>query len=112
MGSTIVPLLVFAALVAAVWCAATHRSAFVVRIVDGRPEAVRGKVTSAFLGEIADVCRRHAVASGTIRGVVRQGRIALSFSRGFPAGCQQQLRNVWTAQGWSALTKTTTGCRL
>jgi Protein of unknown function (DUF3634) len=97
----LVPLLLFSAVAVAVWWAATQRSAFVVRLVDGSPRAVRGKVTSAFLGEIGDVCRRHAVASGTIRGVVRQGRIALSFSGSFPPGCRQQLRNVWSAQGWS-----------
>ncbi len=101
MENVVAPLLLIAAVVAVLWWATTQRSAFVVRLVDGRPRAVRGKVTSAFLGEIGDVCRRHAVVSGTIRGVVRQGRIALSFSGAFPPGCQQQLRNVWTAQGWS-----------
>jgi hypothetical protein len=101
--SVLVPLLLFAAVAAAVWWAATQRRVFVVRLVDGRPQAVRGKVTSAFLGEVADACRRHAVASGTIRGVARQGRIALTFSSNFPPSCRQQLRNVWTAQGWSAL---------
>jgi hypothetical protein len=99
--SILVPLLLVAAIGGAIWWATRSHSAFVVRLVEGRPQAVHGKVTAAFLAEIRDACRRHAVSSGTVRGVVRNGRIALSFSGGFPPGCQQQLRNVWIAQGWS-----------
>jgi hypothetical protein len=94
--------LLLAAVGGAIWAATRPRSAFLVRLVDGSPRAVRGKVTAAFLAEIRDVCRRHCVNSGAIRGVMRNGRIALSFSGPFPPGCQQQLRNTWVAQGWSA----------
>ena len=98
-------MLLIAVVGAVLWWATTQRSTFVVRLSGGQPRILRGKVTSAFLAEIGDVCRRHGIASGTIRGVIRNGRIALSFSRGFPSTCQQQLRNVWTAHGWSALAR-------
>jgi hypothetical protein len=96
-------LVTLAAIGAAIWWASKHRSVFVVRLTEGRPRAAQGRVTSNFLAEVADVCRRHGIASGTIRGLVRNGRIALSFSGNFPAECQQQLRNIWAVQGWSVV---------
>jgi hypothetical protein len=96
------PLLLIAVIGGAVWWATQPRSTFIVRLVEGKPHMTRGKVTAAFLAEVRDVCRRHAISSGTIRGVVRHGRIGLAFSGGFPRECQQQLRNVWNAGGWSA----------
>jgi hypothetical protein len=103
LNDALLLVLLIAVVGAALWWATTQRSTFVVRLVHGQPRILRGKVTAAFLAEIGDVCRRHGIASGTIRGVVRNDRIALSFSRGFPSTCQQQLRNAWTAQGWSVL---------
>jgi hypothetical protein len=76
--------------------------AFVVKIVSGVPRVTRGTVTRAFVAEIGEVCRRHGVRDGAVRGVVKNNRIKLEFSRGITAPCQQQLRNLWSLSGWSA----------
>jgi hypothetical protein len=78
-----------------VWRAVQPRSTFAVRIVDGAPMKVKGAVTCAFLEQIREVCTAHAVRRGKICGIIRGGRISLSFSRGIPASAQQQLRNLW-----------------
>jgi len=93
-------LLVFLAV--AVWIAVQPRCAFVVRISNGQPKAIRGKVTAAFLEQIRETCEQHGVRNGTIRGLIRGKRIMLGFSGGLPQAGQQQLRNWWANWGWSA----------
>jgi hypothetical protein len=78
-----------------VWSICRSRFTFEVRVKDGVPELVRGDVANSFLQEIAEVCTRHGVRDGVVRGVSRGERIALSFSGDLPAPCQQQLRNIW-----------------
>jgi hypothetical protein len=91
-----------AALVAwGLWSAFRPRPVFVVRIKDGVPRPAKGTVTQAFVHQIGETCRRHHVQQGVVRGVNQGRRIALSFSRGIPPACQQQLRNLWTLTGWS-----------
>jgi hypothetical protein len=84
----------------ALWLTFRHRYAFVVWVGPGGPRVVRGKVTPVFLQLIADVCVQNDVRCGIVRGVWRGRRIALSFSRTLPTGCQQQLRNLWALHGW------------
>src|SRR5947209_2996459 len=87
----------------ALWTAGQPRPDFVVRITDGAPRVARGKVTPAFLQEIGEVCNRHGVRRGEVRGVTAEGRrIGLSFSGSMPEPCRQQLRNLWNLSGWSA----------
>jgi Protein of unknown function (DUF3634) len=86
----------------ALWSAARPRDAFVVRIAAGVPRVARGTVTNAFVAQVGDVCRRHGVRDGAVRGVVKDGRIALAFSAGISAPARQQLRNLWSISGWSA----------
>jgi hypothetical protein len=62
---------------------------------DGVPELVQGTVTPGFLQDVAEVCTRHGVRRGTIRGAAHGNRISLSFSGDMPASCKQQLRNIW-----------------
>jgi hypothetical protein len=83
------------------WSVCRPRSAFVVRIKGGVPRVAEGKVTQAFVYQIREACSRHQVGHGVVRGVIKGGRIALSFSRGIPPTCRQQLRNLWTLTGWS-----------
>jgi hypothetical protein len=84
------------------WQACRPRSAFVIRIKAGVPRAVQGKVTREFLNEVGRACGRHQVRQGVVRGLVKDQRIALSFSGGIPEPCRQQLRNLWGVSGWSA----------
>jgi hypothetical protein len=85
-----------------VWSACQPRPIFVVRVQDGIPRVVRGKVTQAFLHQIGETCDRHGVTHGVVRGVANGSRIALTFSADIPAACRQQLRNIWNLSGWSA----------
>jgi hypothetical protein len=95
-------LLTLIVIVVALWFAMQPRCAFVVRINQGHPKAVRGKVTAAFLDQIRETCQQHGVENGTIRGLIHGKRIALNFSRNLPSSGQQQLRNWWANWGWSA----------
>jgi hypothetical protein len=84
------------------WSVCQPRCAFVVRIKDGKPKVAKGTVTQAFLHQIGELFSRHHVEQGVVRGVVKSGRIALTFSGGIPPACRQQLRNLWTLTGWTA----------
>jgi Protein of unknown function (DUF3634) len=83
------------------WSVYRPQSAFVVRIKGGVPRVAKGTVIQAFLHQIGETCGRHHVEQGVVRGVIKGRRIALSFSRGMPPTCRQQLRNLWTLTGWS-----------
>ena len=80
------------------WSLFQPRYRFVIRIEGGRPRIRKGKVTAAFLDHVADVCREHGIARGWIGGLPQDRRIALRFSRHFPPGSQQRLRNEWSAR--------------
>jgi hypothetical protein len=69
--------------------------AFEIRVSAGRPRVRRGKVTPAFLGTIADMCRRNRISDGWIRGHACGARTRLTFSGQFSDECRQQLRNDW-----------------
>jgi hypothetical protein len=80
-----------------VWAAVQPRYDWKIRIAGGRPLVRKGKVTAAFLSHVADVCRETGVSRGRIGGERRGRRVALRFSRDFPPGSQQRLRNEWLA---------------
>jgi Protein of unknown function (DUF3634) len=84
------------------WSAIRPNAIFVVRIDDGVPRVVRGQVTRAFAQEVGEVCRRHEIRRGEVRGRAEGHRIVLDFSRNIPNSCRQQLRNLWNLSGWSA----------
>ena len=104
MTGEIVALLLVVGGAVALWRFAKPPAMFVVRIRGGRPTATYGKVTDAFLAEVAELCRELSVSSGEIRGVSRGRRLGLWFSREIPAGCRQRLRNWWAMSGWSCRT--------
>ena len=58
------------------WQACQPRSIFVVRIDNGTPKAVRGVVTRAFLGAVADSCHHHGVVRGAVMGKAHGRQIA------------------------------------
>ena len=85
-----------------IWIACRPRAAFVVQIRNGVPRVTRGQITRAFVQEVGEVCQRHAVGHGEVRGVADGRRITLSFSGDLPEPCRQQLRNLWNLSGWSS----------
>jgi hypothetical protein len=92
--------IVFGAIVLAAaglsWGITTRRRVFVIRIREGVPVLVRGKVSPAFVAEVGDVVKRFDIRRGAIYGVPKRGKVGLGFSRSIPAKCHQALRNVWT----------------
>jgi uncharacterized protein DUF3634 len=82
-----------------IWTLLQTRYVFEIYINRGQPSLRKGKVTKAFLELVAEVCRDSGVLRGWIGGVRHGKRIALRFSRHFPPGPQQRLRNEWTLTG-------------
>jgi hypothetical protein len=93
-----------------IWWSARPKYSFVVQIVAGKPVCRRGKVTEAFLRDVAEVCEWSGVLTGSIYGTVvhmaggrgfntvQRTRVKLSFSSAIPEGCRQQLRNLSLVQ--------------
>jgi len=89
-------MIVVAGLVAwAIWSVIQPRYLFEIRVDEGQPRVRKGKVTAAFLKRVRAVCQESSVSHGWIRGLRLGRRVALRFSRHFPPGPQQQLRNEW-----------------
>ena len=95
MGELLVKALILGFTIWVIWALLQPRYVFVIRINRGQPSIRKGRVTSAFLGRVAAVCQEGGVARGWIGGVRQGRRIALRFSRQFPPGPQQRLRNEW-----------------
>ena len=95
MGEWIVKALVIGFVVWLTWTFLQPRYVFEIRIDRGHPSVRKGKVTSMFLSRVAVVCQESGVVRGWIGGVRHGRRIALRFSRQFPPGPQQRLRNEW-----------------
>jgi Protein of unknown function (DUF3634) len=106
LGTSLVSVFFELALVALVvwglWMACRPRATFVVQIREGVPRVTKGQMTRAFVHEVGEVCQRHAVRHGEVRGVADGRRIALTFSGNLPEPCRQQLRNIWNLSGWSS----------
>jgi hypothetical protein len=99
----VVQLALLALVIWGLWTALRPRPIFVVRIRDRIPRLASGKIAPGFLQEIGEVCGRHGVSRGEVRGVAAEGRrITLAFSGDVPEACRQQLRNLWNLSGWSA----------
>src|SRR4051812_6353100 len=75
---------------------------FVVRIVNGTPQAIDGKVTQSFLSRVQEVSAENAITCGTVSGCAQGQFIRLIFSKQFSEPAQQQLRNWWASFGWNA----------
>jgi hypothetical protein len=95
MGESFVAVLLLGFAGFVVWSALQPRYAFQIRIEAGRPLLRQGTVTKSFLGRVAAVCEEGGIVHGWIGGVRLRGRVALRFSREFPPGLQQRLRNEW-----------------
>jgi hypothetical protein len=82
-----------------VWMLLQPRYVFEIRVQNGKPVVRKGKVTAAFLAEVAAICRECGVSRGWVGGVMQGKRIALRFSHHFPRSAQQRLRNEWMLAG-------------
>lgn len=95
MGEWLAKALLIGVVVWIIWRFAQPQYVFVIRIKRGQPSIRKGRVTSEFLGQVTTVCQQERIVRGWIGGVRQGQRIALRFSRQFPAGPQQRLRNDW-----------------
>lgn len=80
-----------------IWNLLRPQFLFIIRIEAGVLRVTKGKLTVAFLDEIADACRQANVADGWIGGVQVGRRESLRFSKSIPPGLRQRLRNIWNA---------------
>jgi hypothetical protein len=85
--------------VAALAVVANRSRVFVIRIRNGFPAVIKGKVSQAFVGELAGLLKEKGIRGGAVYGVRRRGTVALEFSRGIPPSDRQSLRNVWAMHG-------------
>lgn len=99
MSDWVVKLLVIGFATWVIWAIVNQRYVFEISVESGQPRIRRGKVTRAFLDRVAEVCQDCGVARGWIGGVLNGRRVSLRFSRHFPPGSQQRLRNEWQAAG-------------
>ena len=95
MGGWLVNALIIGFFAWVIWGIMHPPYAFLIRIDHGQPLLRKGRVTREFLKRVAVVCQEDGVARGWIGGVRQEQRIALRFSRQFPSGPQQRLRNDW-----------------
>ena len=84
------------------WRAGGPAGSFAIRLVDGEPKAVRGKVTPSVLNLVRDVARFHGLKQGRISGKPGPMGTRLEFSRDIPQFARQQIRNGWGALGSKA----------
>lgn len=84
--------------VAAIWAMLRKRCDFVLRIDNGQVRLIRGELSRSVLADVGEVCKREEITTGTIRGIRKDRRIALEFSRQIPPPNQQQFRNLWAAR--------------
>ena len=89
-----------ACLMRALWKAARPLHYFTIRVVNGEPKAVEGKVTPALLGLVREVAAFNGLKKGWVSGVAGPMGIRLEFSRSISEEARQQLRNGWGALGW------------
>ena len=81
------------------WHFLQARFVFQIRIDAGQPRVRRGRVTPAFLGRVAAACKDAGISRGWVGGVPHGRHIVLRFSRNFPPGLRQRLRNEWHTVG-------------
>jgi hypothetical protein len=89
-------LLIVALVVWGAWIALSPKPVFKIRVADGAVRVTRGKVTADFQQQAAEILDQWKISRGWFAAVQRGRRRTLVFSHSVPAGCRQQLRNLWT----------------
>jgi hypothetical protein len=77
------------------WALVQPRYVMLIKIREGKPRIVKGKMTAAFAERITDVCQEFGIAHGWIGGIAQGKLIVLQFSRSFAPLPRQRLRNEW-----------------
>lgn len=95
MGDWLFQLLVIGFVIWLTWHFLQTHYTFVIQINDGWPTVNKGEVPDVFLNQVAEVCQDVGVLQGWIGGVQKGRRISLRFSKQFPPGPKQRLRNAW-----------------
>jgi len=88
-------LLIVALVVWAAWAVLSPKPIFKIRVAKGDLRVTRGKVTADFQNQVAEIVHQWKLTRGWIAAVRRGRRSTLVFSYSVPAGCRQQLRNLW-----------------
>jgi Protein of unknown function (DUF3634) len=96
MEYVIVSAAVVLALVVISWVVTASTRVWVIRLRNGTPVLVKGRIAPMVVSELGEVLQRHGVRRGALYGVKRRGTIALGFSPSIPQRCRQALRNVWS----------------
>jgi hypothetical protein len=78
------------------WIALLPKPIFKIRVARGSLRVTRGKVTADFQQQAAEIFDQWKISRGWFGAVQRGRRPTLVFSHSVPAGCRQQLRNLWT----------------
>lgn len=87
------------ALMWAMWQASRPHSLFTVRLNQDQPAAIVGTVTPAFLERLREVAANHDLLRAEVSGYTIDQQIRLQFSKEFPVGARQQMRNWWVIHG-------------
>src|SRR5262245_10302021 len=96
MEYVILSLGMVAALVVIFWVVTAGSRVWVIRLRNGTPVLVKGRIAPMVVSELGDVLQRHGVRRGSLYGVKRRGMVTLGFSPSIPQRCRQALRNVWS----------------
>ena len=63
---------------------------------DGTATVVKGKLTSRFTSDCAEVLAAEGIKNAEISGAQAGGYIRLEFSENIPPATHQQFRNIWS----------------
>ena len=96
MEYVILSVAVVGALVVISWVVTASSRLWVIRLRNGNPVLVKGRIAPMVVSELGEVLQRHGVRRGALYGIRRRGTVALGFSRSIPQKCRQALRNVWS----------------
>jgi Protein of unknown function (DUF3634) len=92
----LVQILVVGLAVGLAWAVLSPKFVFRIRVANGHLRVTEGQVTADLQQQAGEILSQWRISRGWIGGVKRGRRVTLVFSHSVPAGCRQQLRNLWT----------------
>ena len=96
MEYVIVSVSIVMSMVVIAWAVTASSRIWVIRLRNGTPVLVKGKIAPMVVSELGEVLQRHGVRRGSLYGVRRRGTVSLGFSPSIPQKSRQALRNVWS----------------